>query len=243
MKKLIAAVTTAGLLVVGTAGIASAAETPNADAPAAAAAGRGHRALAGLKVAATTIGITPRELGQAIKGGQSVAEVATSHNVDPQAVKDAIDNAVDQKVDEAVAAGKIDAERAATIKSKAPEKVAKLVDGKLKAGTLKRIERRGKLRKGARAGAAKVAAATIGVETKDLVAAVKGGQSIAAVAQSHDVDPQAVIDAVVAAANKKVDDAVAAGKIDAERAATIKSKAVERITKLVNATPKAPTAP
>jgi transposase-like protein len=235
MKKLIAAVTTAGLLVVGTAGVASAAETPKADAPAHAAGARGRVALAGLKVAATTIGVSPRDLGQALKDGKSVAEVAQSHNVDPKTVKDAVDTAVNQKVDAAVAAGKIDADRAATIKSKAPDKVAKLVDGKLKPGAIKRIERRGKLRKGARAGAAKIAASTIGIDVKDLAAAVKGGQSVAQVAQSHNVDPQKVIDAVVAAANKKVDDAVAAGKLKADRAATIKSKTVDRVTKLVNA--------
>jgi uncharacterized protein (DUF433 family) len=240
MKKLIAAVTTAGLLVVGTAGVASAADSPKPDALTQAVARRGARALAGLKIAATTIGVTPRELAQSLKDGKSVAEVAQSHNVDPQAVKDAIDTTVDQKVDAAVTAGKIDADRAAAIKSKAPDRVAKLVDGKLKEGRIKRIERRVKVRRGVRAGAAKIAASTIGIDVKDLAAAVKGGQSVAAVAQSHNVDPQKVIDAVVAAANKKVDDLVAAGKLKADRAATIKSKTVERVTKLVKATrPKA----
>jgi hypothetical protein len=128
MKKLIAAVTTAGLLIVGTAGVAQAAETPGEKTPAQAAPGRRHPVLAGLKIAATTIGIEPKALGAAIKDGKSVADVARSNNVEPQAVVDAIVAATNTKVDEAVAAGKLDAERAATIKSKVTERVTKLVN-------------------------------------------------------------------------------------------------------------------
>ena len=60
MKKLIAAVTTAGLLVVGTAGIAAAADSPEGPAPAGVAHRRARVALAGIKVAATTIGVAPK---------------------------------------------------------------------------------------------------------------------------------------------------------------------------------------
>ena len=173
----------------------------------------------------------------ALKDGQSIAEVATSHDVEPQAVIDAIVAATNTKVDAAVAAGKLDADRAATIKEKAPERVAKLVNGKLTDKTKQRIKRF-TMRRHARRGGAVIAAKTIGIEPKALAEAVRGGQSIADVATSHDVDPQAVIDAVVAAANKKIDAAVAAGKLDAERAAKAKERTVERVTKLVNATPR-----
>src|SRR4051812_45419368 len=40
-------------------------------------------------------------------------------------------------------------------------------------------------------------AKTIGISTSDLQTALKGGQTIAQVAQAHKVDPQTVIDAVV----------------------------------------------
>jgi uncharacterized protein (DUF433 family) len=242
MKKLIAAVTTAGLLIVGTAGVAGAADsTPTTKAPASASApahrgalGKG-RLVAAVKIAATTIGVEPKELGQEIKAGKSVADVAKSHNVDPQKVIDAIDAAADKKVDEAVTAGKIDAARAATIKAKVPTRVTKLVNGELK-GKGKAVAK-AELRRHARRGGVKLAASTIGIDTKTLVDAVKGGQTVADVAKSHNVDPQKVIDAVTTAANTRIDTAVTNGKIDADRAAKLKDRLDQRIVKLVNDTP------
>jgi ribosomal protein S20 len=95
-----------------------------------------------------------------------------------------------------------------------------------------------KIRRHARQAAAVVAAKTIGIAPAALRDAVKGGKSVADVARSHHVDPQVVIDAVVSAMKTKVDEGVAAGKIKADRAATIKARLSERITKLVNATPR-----
>ncbi len=238
MKKLIAAVTTAGLLIVGTAGVATAADSPSTKAPSEqSSARRGHRLAAIGKVAATTIGIDVKDLRDAVKGGKTVAEVAQSHGVEPQAVVDAIVAAINTRVDEAVAADKIDADRAATIKTKAPERVTKLVNGEYK-GKVAKHAKRAKLRRHARRGAAGIAAKTIGIEPSALVEAVKGGQSIADVAKSHDVEPQAVIAAVVSAANTRIDAAVTAGKIQADRATQIKERLSERVTKLVNATPR-----
>jgi uncharacterized protein (DUF433 family) len=239
MKKLIAAVTTAGLLIVGTAGVASAADSTTTTKAPAATSGKARRALgkgrlvAAVKIAATTIGVEPKALGQEIKAGTSVADVAKSHNVDPQKVIDAIDAAADKKVDEAVTAGKIDATRAATIKEKVPTRVAKLVNGELKGKTAVKA----KLRRHARRSGVKLAASTIGIDTKTLVDAVKGGQTVADVARSHNVDPQKVIDAVTTAANTKIDTAVTNGKLDADRAAKLKDRLDQRIATLVNDTP------
>jgi transposase-like protein len=236
MKKLIAAATTAGLLIVGTAGIAQAADSPSTSskAPTEAAAGHGRRGAA-LRIAAGTIGIEPKALVEAVKGGQTVADVARTHNVDPQTVIDAVVAAADKKVDAAVAAGKLDADRATTLKDKIPQRVTKLANGELKG---KRHPARAKLRRHARRSGAVVAAGVIGIQPKALAEALKGGQSVADVARSHNVDPQTVIDAVVTAANKKVDEAVAAGKIKAERATKLKDRLDQRIATLVNKTPR-----
>src|SRR3954452_20996803 len=45
-----------------------------------------HLARAGVKDAAGVIGIEPKELLSDLKAGQSIAEVATAHGVDPQTV-------------------------------------------------------------------------------------------------------------------------------------------------------------
>jgi hypothetical protein len=81
-----------------------------------------------------------------------------------------------------------------------------------------------------------VAAATIGVDPKDLVTARRAGQSIADVAAAHNVGEQTVIDAVVTDLSQKIDQAVTNGTIKAERAAAIKARLPEKVKQLVEAT-------
>lgn len=237
MKKLIAAVTTAGLLVTGTASVAYAADS-GSGAPAKTEQGtqRHRRAGAIVGVAAKAIGIDRADLVKSVRDGKSVADVAKEHGVEAKTVEDALVAAGTKRVDTAVTNGRIDADRAATIKDKLPQRAEKLVETPLK-GKLHRAAARVKLRHHVCGAGFKVAAETIGVSAKDLLAAVKGGSSIATVAQQHGVEPQAVVDAVVTAAGTKLDAAVANGRLDADRAATIKGQLTERVTNAVNRTP------
>jgi NAD(P)-dependent dehydrogenase (short-subunit alcohol dehydrogenase family) len=82
------------------------------------------------------------------------------------------------------------------------------------------------------------AANAIGIQPKDLLAELRKAQSIADVAAAHNVPEQTVIDAVVNAATKKIDDAVAAGKLDPTKAAAMKAKLPDRVKQLVERTPK-----
>lgn len=74
----------------------------------------------------------------------------------------------------------------------------------------------------------------LGVSVEDLQAAHEAGQSIADVAAEQGVDVQTVIDALVADAQAKLDEKVADGTIDADRAAEISETLVERVTARVN---------
>jgi hypothetical protein len=78
------------------------------------------------------------------------------------------------------------------------------------------------------------AAAAIGIDVSNLRTALQDGQTIAEVATANGVDPQTVIDALVAAFNVKIDEAVANGRITAELAVEKKENALERIAALVN---------
>ena len=83
-------------------------------------------------------------------------------------------------------------------------------------------------------GAIKVSADTIGIPKADLVAALKDGQSIAQVAEAHNVPTQTVIDALVNAGSTKVDKAVAAGKITQARGDAIKARLPQVAERIVN---------
>ncbi len=92
---------------------------------------RAHRKelrRAGLSVSAQTIGITPQALRADLKAGNSIAGVASQHNVSPQNVVDALVSAADGKVNQAVNAGKLTSTQASKIEARLPTAVTKIVD-------------------------------------------------------------------------------------------------------------------
>jgi len=87
-----------------------------------------------------------------------------------------------------------------------------------------------------RKGAFKIVIDTLGVSKDDLKAALKGGQSISQYATSLGKSPQTLTDALTKAANDRIDQALANGKIDQTRADTMKSKVSARVDHFLNRT-------
>ena len=85
-------------------------------------------AKAGIKTAADTIGIAPKDLVTELRSGSSIADVAREHNVDPQKVIDAYVAKADARLDKAVQNGKLTQDKADKLKAKAPELAAKVVN-------------------------------------------------------------------------------------------------------------------
>ena len=83
-----------------------------------------------------------------------------------------------------------------------------------------------------------VAAKAIGISTTDLEAQLKDGTTLADVAKANNVDPNAVVLALVADMNARTDAAVAAGKLTAEQGEQRKANAAERVTDMVNNGPR-----
>jgi hypothetical protein len=130
---------TAGYAVAGATSTPAATPTPTAAAAAAAPGSTSpavnvqprvrRRIVAGaLKVAAQTIGITRKALVQELRGGKTIAAVATEHSVQPQAVIDAITHAATTRIEAAQAAGKITAKRAAKLEARLPALVPTFVN-------------------------------------------------------------------------------------------------------------------
>jgi hypothetical protein len=81
-----------------------------------------------VQLTADTIGISTDDLKSELKGGKSIAQVATDNGVDPQTVITAINDDVNGRVDQAVADGKLTQQRADTIKEKAPQVIDRVVN-------------------------------------------------------------------------------------------------------------------
>ena len=81
----------------------------------------------------------------------------------------------------------------------------------------------------------RISAKTIGIAPKDLLTDIHGGHSIADVATAHGVNPQTVVSALVNAGDARIDKALAAHKISADKANQLKTKLPGAAAKVVNA--------
>jgi hypothetical protein len=81
-----------------------------------------------------------------------------------------------------------------------------------------------------------ISAKTIGVTSKDLVAELRSGKSIADVAGEHNVSAQTVVNALVGAADTAINKAVAGHELSSAEAMKIEAALPGRIGKLVNRT-------
>ena len=78
------------------------------------------------------------------------------------------------------------------------------------------------------------AAAAIGIEQDALREALQNDQTIAQVAQANNVDPQTVVDALVADVSARIDQRVADGDLTQEEADAKKAELPEKMTAIVN---------
>ena len=81
-----------------------------------------------VKVSADTIGVSVDDLKTAVQSGQSVADVANAHGVNPSDVVTAIVNAGNAKLDQAVTDGKLTQDQADKLKSHLPEAADRFVN-------------------------------------------------------------------------------------------------------------------
>jgi uncharacterized protein YidB (DUF937 family) len=160
--------------------------------------------------------MTEADLRTALGSGKTIAQVAKDKGIDVQKVIDALVAQAKQRLRQAEA--------------NLPARITDLVNGKAPLGGGHRGERGG-----ARFGAGLDEAATaLGITPAELRTALQSGKTIAQVAKDKGVDVQKVIDALVAAASARIDQAVTAGKLTPAQATTRKAELKDRITTLVN---------
>lgn len=205
-----------------------------ADGDAAGRPGRGHgrhHFRANLAVAAETIGVTEEELKTAIKDGQTIAAVAQSKNVDPQTVIDALVADGKERLAQAVEDGDLTQAQADERAARLPEHMTRFVNETRPPRGPGGPGHEGRHVRPSMA----VVASTIGVSEEELKTALRDGETtIAAYAQSKGVEPQKVIDALVADGKAQLAAAVEAGEITQEQADARAESLPERMAAFVN---------
>ncbi len=96
---------------------------------------RGHRGAGGfhLETAAEAIGIEVEALSDALRDGQTIAEVAVANDSSAEVVIAALVTEMNANLDEAVADGKLTTERADEIRADAPDRIESMVNGEFEA--------------------------------------------------------------------------------------------------------------
>lgn len=84
------------------------------------------------------------------------------------------------------------------------------------------------------AGVLAVAAKTLGVKPRELATGLCGGQTVAQIAAQHGKTTQDIVNALVKAADARIDQAVKSGKLDAAKAAQRKSTFEDRVSTRIN---------
>lgn len=227
-KKLVA-IGVSGLLAVGLLGAGAALAQEGTAGPAAAEQtarhGR-HPVLNGIRTVADVSGLDRSVFVQGFRDRKSISTILTENGLDPATVEADALGAIDARLDEAVANGAITQGQAEAAHARVSEHLPKLMDatpGDRPHPVLNLLR-----------GMPKIAAEAIGIPVRDLFQALRGDDTVAGVATAHGVDPQAVVDALVADADAKIDQAVANGKLTGEQGENAKARAVEAITRLVN---------
>ncbi|HUP87477.1 MAG TPA: hypothetical protein VM143_17630 [Acidimicrobiales bacterium] len=205
-----------------------------------------------IEAVAKALGLTVAELKTELTPGKSIADVAAAHGVDLQKVIDSL--VADAKVHlaEEVAAGDLTQAEADARAAKLPERITELVnharpldgpgDGDHKGGPGRpgdgvRKGGPGRPGDGRRDGAKpnlEAAASVLGLSPDELRTELEAGKSLATIAGEHNVAVGKVVEALVADANARLEQAVTDGRLTQAQADERTAHLTERITDLVN---------
>ncbi len=190
---------------------------------------RGQRGQRGEAVA-EALGMTTDEVKAALQEGSTLAEIAETQDISEADLVGRLVAQAQAHLEELVASGDITAEEAA-------EKSAGLQERVTNAVSADPSERQGHRGRKGHGPALETLGEILDLTTDEIKEGFAAGQSIADMAALQSVDIDSVVDQLVAEAMERVDAAVEAGKIDAERAAEISEGLEDKISERVNADP------
>jgi transcriptional regulator with XRE-family HTH domain len=177
---------------------------------------------------ADLIGVEVDVLGDWLRGGGTLAAVATENGVEPGAVIDLMVANANERIDAAAENGGIGADEVAEKQAEAQERITSLVNE----GRPERPGREGRQER--RQESAQEMADLIGVEVEALTDWLRNGGTLAEIAEQNDVAPEAVVELIVENMTERIDQAVENGRIAAEDVDEALAEVEERATTRVN---------
>lgn len=191
--------------------------------------GPGHRGLGDRgAVLEELLGLSRSELRAAFEEGQTLADIAEANGVSTDELVAALVGEAESRIDEAVADGRLDATEAEERLADVSARIAERVNGG--PGTFEG-------HRGQRVAIARDVLDELGISVDDLKVGRERGQTLVETAAEAGVSEDALVTALVDAAEADLDERVAGGILDEDRAAEMRDLLTERITERVNAEP------
>ena len=188
---------------------------------------------------AALLGTDCETLKTSLKAGQTPAEIAESSDIEPQTVIDALVAEMNTELDAKVESGDLTEAKADALRANFTERVTEFVNNGFERDGNRggRHGQKGRAhgdRDGLTAECGELAELVGAADCAALKAALADDQTLAQIAESNDIEPQTVIDALVAEATAEIDAKVEAGRLTEARAETIRERLNERISDFVN---------
>ena len=200
--------------------------TRNAKLTILAAAGAAVAIAGGGAAVAATGALSPEEESQAV-----IEDAAEQLGVEPNALSDALKDALKARIDAAVADGRLSQEQAAELKERIDSGDSPLVFGGLGLRGFGHVGHFGHL------AGLDGAASYLGVTEAELRAELEDGKTLAEIAKAEGKSVEGLVQTIVDSASERLDQAVEDGRLTRARADEIKQNLKSRITDLVNRVP------
>lgn len=177
---------------------------------------------------AQILGMDSQSLGQELKSGKTLAQIAADKGMDIEALRQELESKRNDRLDEAVAEGKLTADKAAQIKALGADKF----DAKINQHWTGQKGKRG-FNTGMNNHTLQ---SVLGLDADLLKVQLKGGKSLEQIATDKGISKEDLTARLLAAMEANIDQAVKDQKMTANQATQMKAKLPERIDRMITKT-------
>ncbi len=194
---------------------------------------RAHNHVERSEALTEALGLTEAEIREGFQAGKSLADMAAEQGVEVADLQAALVAQATERIDEAVEAGNIDADEAAEKLAEIETKIAEKINTSPEDFEGRSGGKRGN--RGAKLGGnIEALEELLDLSAEEIRAAMVEGTSLSDLAAEQGVSVEAVTEVLTSGIEERIDEAVEAGKIDADRAAEAKENIDDKVEEFLN---------
>ncbi|PJF43904.1 MAG: hypothetical protein CUN55_06735 [Phototrophicales bacterium] len=188
-----------------------------------------------LREAANQLGVSARDLIANAEEGQTVSEIITANGGDVVAISNAVKEQLISRLDTALENERIDQERYDEMLAGLDEAIAQGLNNPVPQHD-RSVGDRERLHQNFNREAISIVSEALGLTPEEILSQLREGKTVGVIITENGGDVDAITAQIVASVSEHINEAVANGELDAERAETLLSNLETRITEWLNRT-------